>query len=163
MSRSTLIFFGILIVFGLYRVLKTSSPITTVSLDAVRTQLSDSPVDQSAKIETCISKKRCVFIYVAPWCPACHQLLGQFERIKSGLARKDIGVLLVVGADDDRQKEIALRNQYDADAILDTTTGQFRKINKIDAFPTLIVMQPSGKVDAYGSAAITLLNTFLKD
>ena len=89
--------------------------------------------------------------------------MGQFERIKSGLAKKEVGVLIVVGADDDRQKEIALRNQYDADAILDTTTGQFRKINKINAFPTLIVMQPNGKVDAYGSAAITLLNTFLKD
>ena len=135
-----------------------SNKIAFISNFSIRTTLSDYKVDQTTQIDKCSSQKKCIYIYVAPWCPACHDFLKQYSMIKNKLAEKNIGTLLVVGSDENRSKEVAMKEELGADAVLDTIQGDFRKQNGIDSFPYMIVTESENKVIAVGQSAVDFIN-----
>ena len=163
MNRLLTIVLILALVFIVYRNINSPIPVSVIDTMIIRSGVTDSPIDQNARIDQCFSKTKCIFIYVAPWCPACHLFLKQYPNIKDHLAKKNIGTLIVVGADEDRQKEILLRNQFPEDAILDSIHADFRKTNQINAFPTFIVTHSNGQVEAFGASAVALLNILLKN
>lgn len=136
----------------------------SIAIHNLRGPLSDYKVDQGAQIDKCfVNRKNCVLIYVAPWCPACHDFLRQYPRINAELDKKNIGTLIIVGADDIRSKEVAFKEELGTNAILDTVDGDFRKKNVIESFPTILVTDSVGKVIANGSDSFKKINQFLNE
>lgn len=154
-------FIAFCMLVGIVKLIPKAPPIQTVSLASVR-GLQTVNMDQNAKIDLCMAKSKCVFVYITPWCGACHSFLAQLDRIKPRLEQNNVGMLLVVGADEDRNKEVEMHDQYIENAILDTEAGDFMQQNEINMFPTLIVTESPGKVLAYGQSAETMLNSLLK-
>jgi hypothetical protein len=72
-----------------------------------------------------------------------------------------MGLLLVVGADQDRNKEIDFRRQLGPSAVLDSPDGQFMKRHKVDRFPFFIISNRAGKIEATGSRARSIVNDLL--
>lgn len=134
----------------------------SVSLYSLRGPLADYKVDQGPQIDKCfIGHKNCILIYVAPWCPACHSFIQQHATISSILEQKGIASLMIVGADDNRGKEIAFKEELGERAILDTVQGDFRKRNSVNSFPFFVMSDPSGHVVATGSDVINRINEVL--
>jgi thiol-disulfide isomerase/thioredoxin len=132
--------------------------LNSVSLYQLRGPLSDYKVDQGPQIDKCLAYMNCVLVYVAPWCPACHEFLNQYSQIKGRLESKNVGSLLIVGADENRSKEVAMKEELGALAILDNINGDFRKTNGVDSFPHFIVIDPAGKILERGSAGVDFIN-----
>jgi thiol-disulfide isomerase/thioredoxin len=102
--------------------------------------------EQKKPVETCLSQQQCVFVYVAPWCPACHSFLQEFEQIKNMLAAQSVGMVIVVGAEKEEQKKIDLQAKYPQYAVLDTTDNEFMKKHKVAHYPYFIVAGPDRRV-----------------
>lgn len=107
--------------------------------------------------EPCYGKPACVFVYVAPWCPACnasteviqamHQKWNQSSSVQSH------GIRVVVGQDkpeknDEKARELGTFATVDRD-------GHFAKTQLIDSYPTWIVVDARGKVTKRFSGSIT--------
>ncbi|MES2965677.1 MAG: redoxin family protein [Bdellovibrionota bacterium] len=120
-------------------------------------------VDQSdqAPVKACRAQKTCVIAYVAPWCPACHQFVSRIPLYRDRLAAKEVGLLLVVGAEDDMQKKVDFVKQLGPLAVLDSPGDAFRKAHKVEYFPTFIVTDSNGDVIADGRKGQKKLNELL--
>ena len=101
-----------------------------------------------APVEACRAKQTCVIAYVAPWCGACHQFISQLPLVKERLTAKDVGLVFVVGAEDDMQKKVDFVDRLKPLAVLDSSGDGFRRGHKIDFFPSFIITDGDGAVIA---------------
>ncbi len=143
--------FAVACAVGFFKFKGFSRKIGFVSMYQLRGPLSDYKVDQGPQIDKCLSRSQCVLMYVAPWCPACHQFLNDYQMIKTQLDLRNVGTLIIVGGDEIRAKEIDMKEELGAEAILDTPLNDFRTKNHIDMFPYFVVTNAKGEVFVQGN------------
>ncbi len=97
--------------------------------------------------DACYGKPKCVFVYVAPWCPACNasieviQAMHQRWNLSSTVTTH--GIRAVVGQDKpDKNQEKA--RELGSFATVDQD-GRFAKTQVIEGYPTWIVVDAQGK------------------
>lgn len=95
---------------------------------------------------SCLGKKFCITVFVAPWCPACKASQGSFSSISQYLPqnRPDIGFGVVIGngslAENNAEKEVLSNLDVQTD-----NTGLIFKKRNISSFPTWVVNDQTGK------------------
>lgn len=96
--------------------------------------------------ENCNSKKYCITVYVAPWCPACKATQSAFFAIQKYIPehRKDVGFGVVVGAASKGENEAEVNELKPVEAYADNS-GQIMKNRNIKSFPTWIINDQSGQ------------------
>jgi len=97
--------------------------------------------------DACYGKPKCVFVYVAPWCPACNAsvevIQAMHQRWNLSGAVRTHGIRAVVGRDKpDRNQEKA--SELGVFATVDRD-DRFAQTQVIDSFPTWIVVDAQGK------------------
>ena len=88
--------------------------------------------------------KKCLTVYVAPWCPACKKLKPTIISMKNQLEIEGLEVKVVVGNDSpDAIKKYA--SDYPFATLLDTD-GKFFKKSEQRGVPFFLVSDKKGKV-----------------
>ncbi|MBY0515399.1 MAG: hypothetical protein K2P81_00720 [Bacteriovoracaceae bacterium] len=95
---------------------------------------------------SCLGKKMCTVVYLAPWCPACNRLVPDLRMLGSlSFNQPDSGVLIIVGqgktSDENEDKKIEL-----GEAAITDNDGQLAKDLGIQHFPTFLVINQARKV-----------------
>ncbi len=106
--------------------------------------------------DACFRKKRCLVIYVAPWCGACRgdvSFVNELhERLKSNL---NVGFKVVIGIDElPNLQEFA--RKYSARTHLDTD-GAIRGALNIRSFPSFFWVTDEGKITKHPRGNYVLL------
>ena len=84
---------------------------------------------------------------------ARHVSLARLEGLRIHIPPKDAN----------RSKEVAMKEELGADAVLDTVQGDFRKLNHVDSFPYVIVVEPNNKVIAVGQDGYNFMNKIINN
>jgi len=125
----------------------------------VFTQLKPNTAATTDALADCKKSQYCLVTYVAPWCPACHAYLSESRsHVESALEMKKYKSVIIVGADE-TQNVNQLVEQIGVTAYGDVG-DQFLKVNKIDFFPTHIVLQ-NGQMKYYGQKSYDWINSDL--
>lgn len=97
---------------------------------------------ETGKGADCLTKPKCVFVYVAPWCPACHATRPTIQALATEWkSASDIGITVVVGKDEPAKlRETAA--QFEQGAFLDLD-GSFHKSAKVEGVPYWLVVESS--------------------
>lgn len=106
---------------------------------------------------SCVNKKYCVTVFVAPWCPACNQSQVTFKALHAFLpnGRPDVGFGVVIGDGDSAQNMSKKRDLGPIDAIIDDS-GSIMKSRQIASYPTWIVNDESGRELLRKSGGVTI-------
>jgi thiol-disulfide isomerase/thioredoxin len=108
-------------------------------------------------IDACADTDHCLIAYVAPWCPACHQVIPQLTSLRDRWeSNPRAGVKFIVGKGADA-KNRAMVASIGKSAFLDAD-GSFAKEMAVSYFPTIWVTDRSGKVIAKDRAAFEWVN-----
>jgi len=97
-------------------------------------------------LRLCEGKKICAIIYVAPWCPACNQMLPEISRIlqaSEGNPDHEVVVIVGKGADPIENNEKAL--EIGPLAITDNRSV-IHDAFKIDRYPTFMLVNSQHQI-----------------
>ena len=139
--------------FGVYKY-ATQPKIKRVSFAAIESQV---------EYANCQQQKSCFVVYVAPWCPACHQFISNYKQHKDIFKAKGLGFVYIVGADENRQKEIDMQISLAPEAVLDSADHAFLKHHRIKSFPTVLLVNKAWKVLKQGQLAYDFINERMND
>ncbi len=113
-------------------------------------------------VDPCLNRPKCFYLYVAPWCPHCHEFLPHVAEIRENWrAPNRPGLKIVIGWD----KPAAIREmatQIGAPTFVDDGEG-FRKSLNIDSVPYFVVVDKNRQVIARGDDAFHRLNDEMRD
>lgn len=100
----------------------------------------------SAKTENeCFYKRKCVAVYLAPWCPACQKTTEIVKELKADLKNSpDIEVIAVVGSDS-QAKIQQMAEQIGENTYMDLD-GSFGNSAGVKSLPTWLVVTPAKKI-----------------
>lgn len=103
----------------------------------------------SARLEAfdeapCVQYDRCVVVYLAPWSPATLRTLGAMAQLQAILGEADVGLGVVVAADDDAEVDaltaaLPVGGWIDRDDLLPDQLD-------IETVPTWLLVDGTGKV-----------------
>jgi thioredoxin-related protein len=141
------------VAFGIYKKAKQNSV----------KEVSFASIESNVEYTNCLQQKDCFVVYVAPWCPACHQFISYYQQHKDLFKSKGLGFVYVVGADESRQNEIDMKNSLAPEGVLDTAEHAFLKRHKINSFPTILQVNKTGKVLKQGEDVYAYMNDRLND
>lgn len=112
--------------------------------------------------DPCVGKERCAVVYVAPWCPACKQMLPSLLdlRDKYWKGSGTRAIKFVVGQGEPEQNRSMAKTIGDG-AFVDPD-GAFARKMKVEHFPTVWLTDASGKVLEQDRAAINWVNQDLQ-
>jgi len=122
----------------------------------VRLQSAREPAEVS-DADPCQDRTYCLYLYVAPWCPACHEFLPHVPEIrKFWQDGSRPGLKVIVGWD----KEPALDEMAAqiGPPIFADESAIFRKSLKFRGVPYFMVVNQRHQIIAQGSAALAWLN-----
>lgn len=145
------IIFTVLVVVAVFSIYKK------VTQQKVK-QVDFTSIESNVEYTNCLQQKDCLVVYVAPWCPACHQFISNYRQYKDAFKSKGLGFVYVVGADENRQKEIDMKDSLAPEAVLDTVDHAFQKQHKINSFPTIMLVDKTGKVLKQGEEVFNFMN-----
>lgn len=104
---------------------------------------------------SCLQKKKCGIIYVAPWCPACNSLIPQLQPfLANAKNNSEYGIQMVVGKgktqDSNYQKaeEIGHGTKVDAD-------GSIAEALRVTYYPTILVVNEKQVVEMRDQEALS--------
>lgn len=89
--------------------------------------------------------------------------ISNCKQHKEIFEAKGLGFVYVVGADENRQKEIDMQISLAPEAVLDSVDHAFLKHHKIKSFPTVLLVNKSGKVLKQGQQAYNFINDRMND
>lgn len=95
----------------------------------------------------CEVKPLCITVYVAPWCGACKMSQPTFQALNAYLPRhrKDVGFRIVVGGASPNEHHAEQKLLSPIQSFADDRGELMRRFG-VQAFPTWIVSDPTGKV-----------------
>lgn len=88
--------------------------------------------------------KKCLTVYVAPWCPACKTLKPTIISMKKEVEAEGVEVRIIVGQDSQKATE-KYASSYPFPTLLDAD-GKFFKKAKQKGVPFFLVSNSKGKV-----------------
>lgn len=95
--------------------------------------------------DPCFGMERCVLVYVAPWCPACHQSIDFLNDVASRVKRTGkIGMKVIIGMDT-HDKNAEMSKLFTTQTFLDDD-GKFRAALGVSSVPTAWVADGNGKI-----------------
>ncbi len=98
----------------------------------------------SGKLGGRCAVKKCLTVYVAPWCPACKALKPTIISLKNQLEIEGMEVKVIVGQDSQKTTE-KYASDYPFPTLLDAD-GKFFKKTKQSGVPFFLVSNSKGKV-----------------
>lgn len=134
--------------------IRSSPPIGVIEYTGLTpAEASSDPVGE------CQAESKCLTIYLAPWCPACHAYIkNQHSQVVAAAKEKGVGILLVSGGDEaEKVREYA--KTLGRTAATDETDS-FRTRNRINFFPFFILSQ-NGQVTHHGRSVYDWMNSEL--
>ncbi len=111
----------------------------------------------SGKLGGRCATKKCLTVYVAPWCPACKQLKPTIISLKNQLEIEGMEVKVVVGNDSQKATE-KYASDYPFPTLLDAD-GKFFKKTKKKGVPFFLVSNSKGKIISEMTGGSTNLKT----
>ncbi len=110
---------------------------------------------------TCLGKKMCALVYVAPWCPACNGIAPDLRMVGNLSANNpDFGVLIIVGGGQAPGENEAKVLELGAAAVTDNQNSYARAL-RIRKYPTFLVVSSSNKLVHQDQAAIKWMDETL--
>lgn len=95
---------------------------------------------------SCMGKKQCAIIYIAPWCGACNQMAPHFKTfLNKAKGNVDFSVKVIVGQgskEDNEDKALSYDNEevyLDPQSVVKDSLG-------ISYFPTILVVDSQGAI-----------------
>ncbi len=138
---------GLLLVFAFVGVVKGRfTGLFGAKSKPVSTQLLATP--------SCEGRQLCGIAYIAPWCPACNQLIPVLQMISKlgGLHHGNYGAFVVVGKGRDLAEDRAKAREVGGDALVDEGDRYYDALG-IDRYPTFVVVDAAGNVRHRDQAA----------
>lgn len=137
-----------------YQMVQAKRQSRSVQAEIPRTPIAKS---EAAKPSSCVGKKLCITVYVAPWCGACRISQPTFKALNAYLPkhRDDVGFSVVVGGASPNEHLAEQKKLNPVESVADDA-GVILKSRGIKAFPTWIVHDSSGKEVVRKSGGMTL-------
>jgi hypothetical protein len=114
-----------------------------------------------SRLGTCLGKKMCAVVYVAPWCPACHGIEGDLRMVGNlSASNQDFGVLIIVGAGQSPKENEDKARELGVAAVTDNerTFSQGLRIRK---YPSFFVVSTANQVLHKDEAALRWMDETL--
>lgn len=103
---------------------------------------------------TCLGKKMCAMVYVAPWCPACHAIQDDLRMLGTTSANHpDYGVVVIVGGGQTPGENDAKVAEFGAVATADNQNTYAHAL-RIRKYPSFLIVSSTNKVVHEDQAAI---------
>lgn len=97
------------------------------------------------RTDPCLYKERCVIVYVAPWCPACHGAVDFLNALTRRVQRSaKVGMKIIIGMDA-RPKLTEMSRLFVGPTFLDDA-GKFQQSLRVQSVPTAWVADHDGKI-----------------
>ena len=106
-----------------------------------------------AKLDSCAGKKTCLFVYVAPWCPACKSMEPVFRLFVNKNANSVHGTKIVVGQGKTSEDNASMAKLYGEAGFVDEGNAYHEKL-KVRHYPTIIHLDASGRILARDNDAL---------
>ena len=95
---------------------------------------------------TCLGKKMCAMVYVAPWCPACNGIESDLRMVGNLSANNpEFGVLIIVGGGQTLGENEAKVAELGVAAVTDNQNSYARDL-RIRKYPTFLVVNSANKL-----------------
>jgi hypothetical protein len=95
---------------------------------------------------TCLGKKMCAMVYVAPWCPACNGIESDLRMVGNlSASNPDFGVLIIVGGGQTAGENEAKVVELGSAAVTDNQ-NTYARVLRIRKYPTFLVVNSSNKL-----------------
>lgn len=95
---------------------------------------------------TCLGKKMCAVVYVAPWCPACHGIEADLRMVGNlSATNQDFGVIIIVGAGQSPSENEVKAQELGVAAITDNER-KFSQGLRIRKYPSFFVVNTANRV-----------------
>jgi thiol-disulfide isomerase/thioredoxin len=109
-------------------------------------------LQKSVDDDPCAGRERCVFVYMAPWCPACKQTMPIVNQLREAWKEQDHpGLMVVIGNGKTDQLE-SMAKQVGAPVYLDKE-DKFMRATGVRHFPYFIVVDDKKNILASGHSA----------
>ncbi len=107
----------------------------------------------ASKVDNCQNKKLCVVVYMAPWCPACKQVMPAVSTLleKSKLS-KEFGTKVYVGKGASQEENEAMAKKLGAGAEVDSNLEMHKKLN-VGYYPAFFILDAEGAMTSDGKDA----------
>lgn len=106
------------------------------------------------KSGNCEGKKLCGIIYLAPWCPACHQYQPMIVSALANFKNNDEhGIQIIMGMEIQIGENERVAREIGADVIIDHDR-KYAKMMNISYFPTFLVADQNHKVKMSDAEAL---------
>lgn len=137
-----------------YEVVQTKRQQRSVQAEIPPTPIAKSETDTPS---SCVGKKLCITVYVAPWCGACRISQPTFKALNAYLPkhRDDVGFSVVVGGASPNEHLAEQKKLNPVQSVADDA-GVILKSRGIKAFPTWIVHDSNGKEIVRKSGGMSL-------
>ena len=110
---------------------------------------------------TCLGKKMCAMVYVAPWCPACNGIESDLRMVGNlSAANPDFGVLIIVGGGQAPGENEAKVVELGSAAVADNQNSYARAL-RIRKYPTFLVVNSANRLIHQDGDAITWMDEAL--
>jgi thiol-disulfide isomerase/thioredoxin len=107
----------------------------------------------ASRADPCTGKKTCVVVYMAPWCPACKQVLpAVIQLLAKTKTAKSLGAKVYVGRGESPVDDEKMAREIGAGAFTDTDLTMHKKL-KVGYYPAFFVMDSEGSVTLDGKDA----------
>ncbi len=107
----------------------------------------------ASRVDPCSGKKTCVVVYMAPWCPACKQVLPAVIQLMSKTkAAKTLGAKVYVGRGETPAADEKMAREIGAGAFTDSDLQMHKKL-KVGYYPAFYVMDSEGSITLDGKDA----------
>jgi thiol-disulfide isomerase/thioredoxin len=106
--------------------------------------------------DACFEKKRCLVLYVAPWCGACRSDVAFVNELSQQLkSNLNVGLKVIIGSAElpDLQQ---FAREYRAPALLDAA-GEVRQALGVRSFPSYFWVTEEGKITKHPRGSYVLL------
>jgi thiol-disulfide isomerase/thioredoxin len=103
------------------------------------------PITKTASLGSCVGKKQCAWVYMAPWCPACKQYSFFLSHaVKVAATKPDFGLQIVVGGERRTGDNQAMASELGSQTLIDHDNSIARD-QGISYFPTFLVLDEKGR------------------
>lgn len=95
--------------------------------------------------ETCFDKPKCVLVYLAPWCPYCHNGIPVIQALQTKFKDSpDVGLIVVIGSDQLEKLE-TMASLIGPHTFVDPQKTVSKAIG-VESLPTWVVISSKRKI-----------------
>lgn len=146
--KSTLIIFIIALVIAYFQFSKKDSIILDPKF--VKDEIIKLKATYESDTISCKKSSKCLIIYMAPWCGACKQFLGQFyphlRSLMEEYQKKEFSGLKIIIGMDKKEKIIEMAKGNNIEHFIDDSNKKYQKLLNIKVVPSFIAIDSAGKI-----------------